>query len=169
MNIQRIEQFSIANGPGIRTVVWVSGCSHHCKECHNPQTWDENSGRLFTDDTVTEILDSLKPDYVQGITLSGGDPLYVQNQSIIYELIKEVIYVYGSTKDIWVYTGYTLDELRDKSLWSELNYTIIQRILSLIDVLVDGRFEIDKKDITLKYCGSTNQNVWNMKTGTIIK
>lgn len=144
MNYQKITQFDTANGKGIRTVLWVSGCEHHCPECHNPQTWDKASGIPYTEETTQEILKSLEPSYINGLTLSGGDPLAPYNREQVTDLVKRVKTEY-SNKTIWCYTGYRYEELLDLE------------ILKYIDVLVDGEFHIDERNITLPYYGSENQ------------
>lgn len=146
MNIQKISHFDTANGKGIRTVVWVSGCCHGCEGCHNPQTWDENSGRPLTINDIEDIGNSLDMPYVHGVTFSGGDPLLKKNRPMITALAKSIKRCYPD-KTIWCYTGYDYEDLQD------------EEILNYIDVLVDGRFEIDKRDITLKFRGSSNQRI----------
>ena len=99
------------NGDGLRVVLWVSGCTHHCKGCHNPQTWDPDSGILFDADAETELWDELDKDYISGITFSGGDPLAPCNIETVSRLIRYIRARYGNSKTIWVYTGYTIEEL----------------------------------------------------------
>ena len=137
MNYIKITPIDIANGPGCRTVLWTAGCSHHCKECHNPDTWNPNAGQLFDENAKKELFDVLGKHFIRGITLSGGDPLYKGNVDEITELCKE----------IWCYTGYVYEEIKDLEL------------MKYIDVLVDGEFQIDKKDITLLFRGSSNQRL----------
>ena len=150
MNYHKISLYDTANGPAIGTVLWVSGCEHHCPECHNPQTWDKNSGREFTELDMEHLLDSLKPDYISRLTLSGGDPLAPYNIDIVTSICIRVKELYPD-KHIWLYTGYSWEEI-----W---NYAI----MDYVDVVVDGEFQIDKKDIGLVYCGSTNQRVIDVK------
>lgn len=148
MNIIRVDPVDIANGPGVRVVVWVAGCHHNCKGCHNLTTHDFNQG---TDAKTLEVLimTLLKPDYIEGITFSGGDPFAPENIDYVSELCNKIKSKY-SQKDIWVYTGYTFEEI-------DLKY------LKNVDVLVDGPFIQDKKDITLLYRGSTNQRLIDVK------
>lgn len=146
MNYQKITKFDTANGPGIRTTLWVSGCSHYCKGCHNPQTWDPDSGNLFTIDTLAEIRNSLEPDYIAGLTISGGDPLYPDNIAMILFLVKYIKQFYPN-KSIWMWTGYLYEDIKGYS------------ILDYVDVLVDGPFILEQRDITLSYRGSPNQRV----------
>ena len=138
------------NGDGLRSVLWVAGCSHGCKNCHNPITWDICGGIPFDEAAKEELLVSLEPDYISGITFSGGDPLHTQNRDEIGALIKEVREKYPN-KTIWVYTGYTWNEVKD------LPY------LKLVDVLVDGPFVEELKDVNLPWRGSSNQRVIDVK------
>lgn len=149
MNYHKIEKTSIANGEGIRVVLWVSGCSLHCKGCHNPETWNLNSGKPFDEEAKRELFEALDKPYIQGITFSGGHPLEPQNVEEIINLAKEIKEKFP-TKDIWLYTGYTLEEIY---------YKEIARILLYIDVLVDGEYIEEQRNLTLKWCGSCNQRV----------
>lgn len=158
MRYIKITKFDTANGPGIRTVLWVSGCSHQCKGCHNPETWKPYIGERFTDDTINEILDSISSEYISGLTLSGGDPLYYLNIKDIETLVCKVRSIYPY-KSIWLYTGYTWEGLLKHADYDPHLYNILNHI----NVLVDGKFEIDKKDISLPYCGSSNQRVIDVK------
>ena len=154
MNYHNITYPDQNNGDGLRVVLWLSGCSHHCKGCQNPQTWNADNGIKFDDVAFDELFDELRKDYISGITITGGDPLFKDNVDEVYSLcsfIKRIL----PYKTIWIYTGYTWEELQsedDKRL-----------ILKYCDVLVDGRFEEDKKDITLKWRGSSNQRVINVQ------
>lgn len=158
INYIKITQFDTANGPGIRTVLWVAGCHHKCKGCHNPETWDPDQGKEFTWHTIETILDTLKSKYISGVTISGGDPLYLHNRSDVRSLIREIKKKYPE-KTIWLYTGYTIEEIFDLS---HIGYNLID-ILDNIDVLVEGRYIEELRDITLPYCGSTNQRVIDMR------
>lgn len=149
MNYHKIEKTSIANGEGIRVVLWVSGCSLHCKGCHNPETWDVNSGKLFDKNAKKELFEALDKPYIQGITFSGGHPLEKENVEEVIFLAKEIKEKFPN-KDIWLYSGY---------LWEEIHYHNIARILLYIDVLVDGSYIEEQRDITLKWRGSRNQRV----------
>lgn len=169
MNYHKIEKTSIANGDGIRVVLWVSGCSLHCKGCHNPETWNLNSGKPFDEAAKKELFEALDKPYIQGITFSGGHPLESQNVEETLSLIKEIKEKFP-TKDIWLYTGYTFEEIcelycnqaiyniyknvTELNIWSNLQY---------VDVLVDGKFIEEEKDITLKFRGSRNQRVIDLK------
>lgn len=146
MNYQKISRNDVSNGSGVGMVLWVSGCTQHCFGCHNPETWDFNSGIPYTPEIETEIINSLKPDYISRLTLSGGHPLEAENIKTVFDLCKKVKSIYPNKK-IWLYTGYT---------WENINGL---PILKYIDVLVDGKFVQDLRDITLKWKGSSNQRV----------
>ena len=146
MNYQKISRNDVSNGSGVGMVLWVSGCTQHCFGCHNPETWDFNSGIPYTPEIETEIINSLKPDYISRLTLSGGHPLEAENIKTVFDLCKKVKSIYPNKK-IWLYTGYT---------WENINGL---PILKYIDVLVDGKFIQDLRDITLKWKGSSNQRV----------
>lgn len=146
MNYQKISHSDVSNGSGVGMVLWVSGCTQHCFGCHNPETWDFNSGIPYTPEIETEIINSLKPDYISRLTLSGGHPLEAENIKTVFDLCKKVKSIYPNKK-IWLYTGYT---------WENINGL---PILKYVDVLVDGKFVQDLRDITLKWKGSSNQRV----------
>lgn len=150
----------IANGIGVRVTLFVSGCRNHCKNCFQPQTWDFEYGQQFTAETEAYILDLLNFDYVSGLTVLGGEPFEPSNQQALYPFLKKVKEVYPK-KDIWVFSGFTLEELRDKDCRANCEET--EKILDIIDVLVDGRFVEELKDITLKFRGSKNQRLIDMK------
>jgi anaerobic ribonucleoside-triphosphate reductase activating protein len=157
VNYHEIEKCSISNGTGFRTVLYVSGCSLHCKGCFNSETWDKNSGKLFDDDAKQELFESLSYPYVKGLTLTGGHPLEPYNLPDIVDLMKEVKTRFPD-KDIWVYTGRTMNSLQMPT--RNIEQTYLQRVLEYADVIVDGPFIESKKDITLKFRGSSNQNIW---------
>lgn len=157
MNYHEIEKCSISNGTGFRTVLYVSGCSLHCKGCFNQETWDKNSGKPFDDDAKQELFESLNHPYIKGLTLTGGHPLEPYNLPDIVNLMKEVKTRFPD-KDIWVYTGRTMDSLQMPT--RNIEQTYLQRVLEYADVIVDGPFIESKKDITLKFRGSSNQNIW---------
>lgn len=146
MNYHGIEENSILNGDGLRTVLWVSGCSHHCKGCQNPQTWNKDSGKEFNKCSFDYLVETLKPDYVAGLTLSGGDPLYLANRKTVTDICKNIKSMFPN-KTIWLYTGYQYDEIKHLP------------ILEYIDVLVDGRFIQELADVNYEWAGSTNQKV----------
>lgn len=138
------------NGSGLRVVLWVSGCSHRCHGCHNQITWDEKSGLVFDEEAKAEIFSQLEKDYISGLTLSGGDPLFFNNRQDVTELLKEVKERFPQ-KNIWLYTGYLWEEIKDLPL------------IKYVDILVDGRFISELKDNNLKWRGSSNQRVIDVK------
>lgn len=167
MNYGNIIDCDIANGLGLRTSLFVSGCRHHCKDCFNPQTWSFKFGSPYTKKTKQEILDSLNNPHIQGLTILGGEPFEPENQKEILDLVKTAKKEYPE-KNIWIYSGYTIEELTGKSdkfpwMTSDESIQNCKDILSYTDTLVDGEFKTDLKDITLKYRGSSNQRIINVK------
>lgn len=161
MNYAEIKYYDIANGPGVRTSLFVSGCTHRCKGCFNKIAWDFRYGRNFTADIYDEIIRSCEPDYIAGLTLLGGEPMEPENQSAVLDMIKGFKTRFPN-KTIWCYSGYTYEELTsDKSC--RANTELVKEILEHIDVLVDGEFVQDKHDITLRFCGSSNQRIIDIK------
>lgn len=154
MHYAEIKTCDIANGPGVRTSLFVSGCTHRCKGCFNEIAWDFNYGREFTEATIKEIIDSLAPDYVTGLTLLGGEPFEHSNQHGLLPLLREVRKTYPDLS-IWCFTGYLFDKDILEHMCKEWDET--EEMLSYIDVIVDGEFEEDKKDMMLKFKGSWNQ------------
>ena len=148
-----IKQYDVANGPGVRVSLFVSGCTHHCKECFNPETWDFQYGKPFTQETIGEILGYLEPDYIKGLTLLGGEPFEHVNQQGLLPLVKAVREQYPK-KNIWCFTGYDFE--KDIIGWMFSEWEETKELLSGIDVLVDGEFMIDKKDLNLVFKGSSN-------------
>ena len=162
MNYHNITYPEQNNGDGLRVVLWVSGCSHHCKNCQNPQTWNPENGIIFDANAEKEILNELGHTYISGITFSGGDPLYAKNLETVEKLINE-IRVSLPNKTIWLYTGYTWEYIFNNKSDTTLENTIRQRIISMCDVVIDGEY-IDKlRNITLHWRGSSNQRVINVK------
>lgn len=161
MNYHKIEKTSIANGEGIRVVLWVSGCRLQCMNCQNQETWDFCSGKLFDKDAKRELFESLDNSYIQGITFSGGHPLENENLNDIYELITEIKYKFPD-KDIWLYTGYQFDLIMNTPL-TDMNATLRRRIIEQCDVVVDGKYVDELRNITLKWRGSSNQRVIDVK------
>lgn len=150
MNYHKIETTSIANGIGVRCVLWCAGCSLHCKGCQNPSTWDFNSGKLFDEAAKQALFEVLSKPYIKGITFSGGHPLEEKNRHEIYNLLKEIKSQFPE-KDVWMYTGYTWEYISD--------IQEIQQILQYVDVLVDGPYIEAERDITLAFRGSRNQRL----------
>lgn len=154
MKYHNITKADMLNGEGLRVVLWVSGCSHHCPACQNALTWDENDGVAFDDDTINEIYHELDQDWCSGLTLSGGDPLFLKNRNAIRNLVLNIKNLYPN-KTIWSYTGYTFEELMEQT---ETDSDLVD-ILNSLDVLVDGRFVLKLADEKLHYVGSSNQRL----------
>jgi anaerobic ribonucleoside-triphosphate reductase activating protein len=156
MYYSEIKNCDIANGPGVRVTVFVSGCTHHCEGCFNEMTWDFHYGKPFTEETAAEILGYLKPDYITGLTLLGGEPLEYENWKGLLPLVRAVRERYPQ-KTIWCYTGYLFDRDllgRFSKQWEEM-----REFLSCLDVIVDGEFILEQKDISLQFKGSKNQRI----------
>ena len=151
MNYMDIKTSDINNGEGLRVSLWLSGCDHKCKGCHNPETWNRKNGMPFTNDTYNYLVDKLTAGAKRGLTITGGDPLAHYNYEEVLELIKNLKSDIPDL-NIWVYTGYYYDELIDDGKLEIFDY---------IDVLVDGRFEEELKDSTLEWRGSSNQMIWH--------
>lgn len=156
MNYGSIKKCDIANGLGVRVSLFVSGCTHHCQGCFNPETWDFNYGKKYTAETQKEIIEALNQDYISGLTLIGGEPFESSNQKVLVDLAKEVKATFPN-KNIWCYTGYNFENDLLKSSKAYGQFT--NEFLSYIDVLVDGPFDINKKNINLKFRGSENQRI----------
>lgn len=155
-----IKKCDIANGEGVRVSLFVSGCTHHCPGCFNRETWDFRYGKEYTKETQKEILEALAPEYINGLSLLGGEPFEPENQKVLVDLLREVKEKYPG-KNIWCYSGYLFDrELLEESR-ARCGYT--DEMLSMIDVLVDGRFVEALKDIRLVFRGSSNQRVIDVK------
>lgn len=156
MHYGRIKTFDVANGEGIRVSIFVSGCRNHCPECFNEETWEFEFGTPFTSSTVNSIIRELMPKKVRGLSILGGEPLEPENQHGILHLVSRVKGEYPE-KTIWLYTGFTWEELHDNNC--RAHTSLLPHILEQVDVLVDGRFESDKKDLRLRFRGSTNQRI----------
>ena len=169
MNYGEIKKTDIANGEGVRVSLFVSGCRRHCKNCFNKVTWDFGYGKPFTEETQKELLDALAPDHIAGLTLLGGDPMEPENQRALLPFVKRVRRELPQ-KTIWCYTGYTFREgaLEEQ----EANCEVTKEFISLLDVLVDGRFIEELKDIRLVFRGSSNQRVIDvqrtLKSGNVV-
>lgn len=150
MRFHNITKDDMLNGDGLRVVLWVAGCSHYCRECQNPVTWDPNGGIPFTEDSKKELFELLEKSYISGITFSGGDPLYQTNEPEILELAKEIREKFPG-KTIWLYTGFTWEQIRDRE------------IVSYLDILVDGEYVKELRDTQLYWRGSSNQRVIDVK------
>ena len=156
MNYAEIKNYDIANGLGVRVSLFVSGCTHHCKGCFNPMTWDFSYGKPFTEAVQDELLEMLSPAYIDGLTLLGGEPMEPDNQRALLPFVKKVRAQYPD-KNIWCYTGYKLDDELLKP--SRARCEVTDELLSLIDVLVDGEFIEELKNISLSFRGSENQRL----------
>ena len=169
MNYGEIKKTDIANGEGVRVSLFVSGCRRHCKNCFNKVTWDFGYGKPFTEETQNELLEALAPDHIAGLTLLGGDPMEPENQRALLPFVKRVRRELPQ-KTIWCYTGYTFREgaLEEQ----EANCEVTKEFISLLDVLVDGRFIEELKDIRLVFRGSSNQRVIDvqntLKSGNVV-
>jgi anaerobic ribonucleoside-triphosphate reductase activating protein len=158
MNFATIKKRDIANGPGVRVSLFVSGCTHRCEGCFNEVAWDFSYGEPFTEAVESELLEALSPDFIAGITLLGGEPFEPENQRALLPFLKRVREAYPQ-KNIWCYSGYTLDQLQGES---RARCEVTDEMLSLLDVLVDGRFVLAKKNIRLRFRGSENQRLIDM-------
>lgn len=150
MNYHNITHCDMLNGSGIRVTLWVAGCDHHCKNCQNPFTWDVHSGIPFDKSAYDEICNDLQQEYCSGLSLSGGDPMHIDNRSEILKLCQDIKALYPN-KTIWMYTGYTFEEVQNSP------------ILKYIDVLVDGEYMEEFRNIEAHWIGSTNQRIINVK------
>ena len=168
MNFATIKKRDIADGPGVRVSLFVSGCTHRCEGCFNEIAWDFDYGAPFTGAVQQELLEALAPDYVQGLTLLGGEPFEPQNQRALLPFLKRVREVYPQ-KNIWCYSGYTLEQLQGES---RARCEVTDEMLAQLDVLVDGRFVLAKKNIRLRFRGSENQRLIDMnktrETGEVV-
>lgn len=170
MNYHNLTYPDMLNGDGLRVVLWLSACSHHCYNCQNAQTWEPNSGVLFDVDVKRELFNELEKDYISGLTLTGGDPLHENNLEEVLALIEEIRVLFPD-KTIWLYTGYTWEELFNTLYNKDFICTTTtdrddiyrQQIIRNVDVLVDGRYIDSQRDITLKWRGSKNQRVIDIK------
>lgn len=169
MNYAAIKTYDVANGPGVRTTVFVSGCTRHCKDCFQPQTWDFNYGEPFTQEVIDRLLATLEPPHIAGLTVLGGEPFEPENQSGVNDLLRQVRKAYPK-KSIWSFTGYLLDKELLAGKVGDL--TLVQEMLSYLDVLVDGPFRAERKDLTLRFRGSSNQRLIDvpktLQTGTVV-
>lgn len=173
MNYSGISECDVLNGTGFRVVLFVSGCSHRCYNCQNPKTWDKNFGHPFTEKTKQYIFNCLDKDYIDGITITGGDPLYKYNLDEVLKLVQEIRISFPE-KTIWLYTGFEWNQIMNmqvmqpifscKDLESKIqNILKRQEIIKMCDVLVDGEYIDEQKDLTLKFRGSKNQRVIDVK------
>lgn len=159
MHYGEIKNCDIANGEGVRVSLFVSGCTNHCEHCFQPQTWDFEYGQPFTAETEEYLLSLLKPDYISGLTLLGGEPFEPANQKVLLPFLRRVREQLPQ-KNIWAFSGFTYEELTTEGSYCRCEAT--DEILSMVDVLVDGRFVEALKDISLRFRGSSNQRLIDM-------
>ena len=160
MNYANIKNNDIANGPGVRVSLFVSGCTRHCKDCFNREAWDFAYGEPFTEETMEQVLQMLAPAYIRGLTVLGGEPMEPQNQPGVLELLRKVKETYPQ-KTVWLFSGYTLDgHILAKKLGP---WEITRELLSYVDVLVDGPFIAEQKNLSLRFRGSENQRLIDMR------
>ncbi len=156
MNFAKIKPLDISNGPGIRVSLFVSGCTQQCEDCFNQDLWDFNYGEPFTDVQMNQILKYLEPDYITGFTVLGGEPLEKHNYRTVYDVIRKIKNTYLN-KSIWMYTGGIYENIIASEFYTPS--MALYELISMLDVLVDGKFEKNKKDLTLKFRGSSNQRL----------
>ena len=162
MKYMDIKKYDIANGEGVRVSIFVSGCTHKCKGCFNSELWDFEYGMDFTGATINEIIEAISPNYIKGLSLLGGEPMELKNQIGLLPLVRKFKEIYPN-KDIWCYSGYLYEYLKEQSSVHEET----KELLNSIDVLVDGKFELEKKDINLLFRGSSNQRIIDLKESNI--
>lgn len=155
MNYCGLKKNDIANGDGVRVSLFVSGCRNHCKGCHNPEAWDFGYGQPFTKETEDEIIEALRPSWIQGLSVLGGEPCEVENETALLSFLQR-IRAELPEKNIWLYSGYTYEMLRN------------DEILKYVDVLVDGPFLPEQKDISLAFRGSRNQRILRLRNGKLV-
>ena len=159
MNYAVIKKFDIANGPGVRVSLFVSGCRHHCKNCFNKEAWDFNYGKPFTEKTVAEIIEALSPEHISGFSLLGGEPFEPENQENLAELLAKIKKELPN-KDIWCYTGFLFEDILAGKVGK---IETAKKMLENIDVLVDGKFVEELKSLDLVFRGSSNQRIINVE------
>lgn len=160
MNYATIKPFDVANGPGVRVSLFVSGCTHRCKGCFNEEAWDFNYGEEFTEKQEKEILEAMKPAYIKGFSLLGGEPFEPKNQAVLAPFLEKIKKEYPD-KDIWCYSGYDFEN--DLLTGRLCDFSITDRMLSQIDILVDGKFVEELKNLKLRFKGSENQRIIDVK------
>jgi len=156
MHYGEIKKLDVANGAGVRVTLFVSGCTNHCENCFQPQTWDFCYGREFTQETENELIEALRPAYVRGLTLLGGEPFEPKNQRVLVDVLRRIRKACPD-KDVWAFSGFTLDQELLKDSYARCEVT--DEMLSMIDVLVDGRYVDALRDLSLQFRGSSNQRI----------
>ncbi len=159
MNYATIKRHDVANGPGVRVSLFVSGCTHHCKGCFNAEAWDFSYGQPFTAETEEELIRALSPDYIRGLSLLGGEPFEPCNQVVLAPFLERIRKTFPE-KTVWCYSGYTLEQMQEHRLGDA---AVTDRMLACIDILVDGEFVEEKKDLNLRFRGSSNQRILDVK------
>lgn len=157
MRFMQIRPLDVSNGEGIRTTIFLSGCEHYCKGCFNQDYWDFNCGEYVDDTVINTLMSHLESSHIKGLSILGGEPMHPRNVEVTATLIASLRYHYKYTKDIWLWTGYTYGELKSREC------TFTKYILSELDIMVDGKFEEENKDLTLKFRGSSNQRLIDMQ------
>ena len=160
MNVATVKKYDIANGVGVRVSLFVSGCRHACPGCFNAVAWDFGYGTPYTEETERELLDALRPSYIRGLTLLGGEPFEPENQAVLLSLLRRVRSELPE-KDVWCYSGFTFEELTGGS--ARCATPLTRQLLGMLDVLVDGRYLADRADISLVFRGSSNQRILDVK------
>lgn len=160
MNYAAIKPFDVANGPGVRVSLFVSGCTHRCEDCFNSEAWDFSYGEEFTERELEKILKALEPDYIKGFSLLGGEPFEPRNQIVLADVLEKIKAAYPE-KTVWCYTGYTFDT--DLLSGRLCDWSVTERMLKNIDILVDGKFMKELKNLKLRFKGSENQRIIDVK------
>lgn len=160
MNYAAIKPFDVANGPGVRVSLFVSGCTHRCKGCFNEEAWDFNYGEEFTAENLDKIIQAMKPEYIKGFSLLGGEPFEPRNQMVLCDVLEKIKETYPN-KTVWCYTGYTYE--KDLLTGRLCDKNITDKMLKNIDILVDGKFIQEKKNLKLRFKGSENQRIIDLR------
>lgn len=163
MNYAGLRKCDIANGEGVRVSLFVSGCTHRCKGCFNEEAQSFDYGEKFTAVVEDEIIEAMKPSHIDGLTLLGGEPMEPDNQRALLPFLRRMKDVFGDTKNLWIYTGCTIEQLCEPS--SRWHTEVTEEILAMTDVLVDGPFVEELKDISLQFRGSSNQRILKLRSG----
>jgi len=168
VNYASIRTCDIANGEGVRVSLFVSGCTHHCKGCFNPEAQAFDYGEKFTDETERELFAALNQSFIAGLTILGGEPMEIANQRALLPFLERFRFRFGTKKTIWVYTGCVYEKLKDEEGYP-WRCEVTDRFLKLVDVLVDGPFVEDLKDISLRFRGSSNQRLLHLVNGEVVE
>jgi anaerobic ribonucleoside-triphosphate reductase activating protein len=170
MRYHKIRKMDISNGPGVRVSIFMQGCEFHCENCFNKETWDFDGGNEFTEKTIEEVLELCSKDFITGLSILGGEPLHPNNVDVVCDIIIEFKKRFKDSKTIWIYSGYTCEELAKRLDENTLDsYSSLMNILMLADVLVEGRFVEELKDLNLIFRGSSNQRLIDLKLSNFNK